>query len=99
MGATDSVKAGYDTTRIVGGPTAEQVRAQQEAAATSYLTRTGNTDLLDVLGLNGVDREPGRCRGCGRALPIAAVQESTRVRYLGYCERRACRAARRAAIA
>jgi hypothetical protein len=45
---------------------------ETRAAATSYLTRTGNADLLPILGLdadpNAVKRPPGDCPICGNKL-------------------------------
>lgn len=39
------------------------------AAATAYLTRTGNADLLEILGLAGEQPKPrGNCPVCGNGL-------------------------------
>lgn len=62
---------------------------ETQAAATRYLTRTDNADLLPILGLGDPAPTvvPGNCPICGNRLPSHGV-----------CRRReACREAARAA--
>ena len=82
---------GYSTARVTGGSDAEQHRAAQSALAASYLTRTGNGDLLPILGL-AAGRTPGTCRHCGQPMPVSSAASSDQ----GYCGRRECLAVKRA---
>lgn len=61
------------TTRLPDTREARDRRADDARHAAAYLIRTGNTDLLDVLGLSGTTGER-RCAGpkCGeKFLPTA----------------------------
>ena len=57
-----------------------QLRADRDAAAVRFLIRTGNDDLLPILGLAP---EPGRCVHCGRKRRTGT----------GYCSRPGCQRA------
>jgi hypothetical protein len=59
---------GMDTTRLAGTPTAVAGRVDNAGHAAAYLIRTGNMDLLEVLGLDGGAASSRRCQapGCGR---------------------------------
>jgi len=48
------------------------VRAQQQADARAYLERTGNADLLEVLGLVDPPAKPRRPNAAVRAFPAPA---------------------------
>lgn len=54
---SDSITTQIDTT----GPVSDTTRA----AAASYLTRTGNADLLDMLGLTAAPVALHTCPVCG----------------------------------
>lgn len=69
---------GYQHTDPGRAPvTADDVRAD----ATRYLTRTGNTDLLDVLGLVDAPAAPPAtqaCPVCGKPPPWSGVCRRTK---------------------
>lgn len=74
---------------------------ETRAAATRYLERTGNTDLIPLLGLDDqadeetVVDEDGRrvCPTCGKPLPDPIANGGNKP-----CQRRACKAARTGAL-
>lgn len=76
----DTINGGTSSTRV---PTAaddaeRQRRADIDAAAVRYLTRTSNTDLLPILGLDGVAAAQLRCANPACAKPIIRAKPRTR---------------------
>jgi len=79
---SQSLAAGMDTARVTYAASAEEARqrAERDAAALAYLTRSGNPDIAEILGLvvpvnarsrapkplSNKSRLPDReCEGCG----------------------------------
>lgn len=51
MSRIDRLDGGMDTARVSAAEQDRRARAQREADALAYLTRTGNDDIAEVLGL------------------------------------------------
>lgn len=79
-GGYSVVDGGYDTARVSTAEADQQRRADRDAAATRYLVRMGNEDLLPILGL-----APEPCCNCGQ--PISTPGSK------GFCDTRTCQAA------
>jgi hypothetical protein len=63
--------AGMDTTRLSGAPDAVAERETEAVYARRYVIRTGNEDLLEVLGLDGGEATSRHCKAPGCGQPFA----------------------------
>lgn len=79
-GATQA--GGTSTARVPTTNDPEELarRAEVHQAAAQYLTRTGNADLLPILGLDGAVGGVRRCERCGDC--IVSVKARTK-----YCSK------------
>jgi hypothetical protein len=59
------------TTRLSGAPDAVAERETDAVYARRYVVRTGNEDLLEVLGLDGGETTSRHCKAPGCGQPFA----------------------------
>lgn len=61
----------------------DEARETARRDATSYLERTGNADLLEILGLAGDPLPDGVCHNCGAPLPQGGTRRCRRRECIG----------------
>lgn len=68
----NGLHGGYDTARVAtpGSDAERRWLAERDNAAVAFLLRTGNADLIEVLGLDGAGLTSRHCQapGCGNAI-------------------------------
>ena len=72
------VAGGMDTTRVPAGTGREaQRRHERDQAAVAYLVRTGNGDVVEILGLDGAAPVGLRCvnPACGKPFVATRVRQ------------------------
>jgi hypothetical protein len=75
-------------------PPVVALNEQMYVDARNYIVRTGNTDVLEALGLADPDTtQPGRCKHCTEPLPMSQAASRGKNRFRGYCNARCAGAA------